>query len=309
MKKLMITLGLVILILLLFVAPFVIPTSNKPTAGISVTVSTFPLYDIATRIAKDKARVLMLIPFGTDIHTYEPTPKDRVALQKSTVFFYSGDELEPWAKGFEHHYRIDVSQYVRLNVLSADEDEHDHHHEGNHHSMYDPHYWLSIDNMIASAELITDILNKIDPSSKQFFETNKIKYIAELKQLHQEYTKDLSTCKNDVLVVNHNAFGYLSSEYGFKVTSLSGFSTDALPSAQNMKNLINTVKEHNISMIFFEPFSSDRLMQTVANESNTTVATLHPLANITREEAAQNKSYVMIMRENLHKLSTVLVCE
>jgi zinc transport system substrate-binding protein len=260
-------------------------------------------------VAKDKAEVLMLIPFGKDIHSYEPTPKDRASLQKSTIFFYSGGGLEPWADQFEHHNRIDMSHHVRLNALSDDEDKHEEHHEEHHHIMNDPHYWLSIDNMIVSAETIADVLSKIYPNSKLFFQSNAAEYIVELKKVQKEYKRVLSTCKNDVLAVNHNAFGYLSSEYGFHVKSLSGFSTDALPSAQSMKDLINTVKEHHISMIFFEPFSSDRLMQTVANESNTTVTTLHPLANITREEAAQKKSYVAIMRENLHKLSRALVCE
>jgi zinc transport system substrate-binding protein len=76
-----------------------------------------------------------------------------------------------------------------------------------------------------------------------------------------------------------------------------------------MKRVIDTVKQHQITTIFFEPFSSDRLMQTVANESNTSVDTLHPLANITFDEMAARKSYITIMYENLKKLSNVLECQ
>ncbi len=301
------TLGLMLLILLLFVAPFVIPTSKKDQNALSLTVSTFPLYDIAKNVAKERADVLMLIPFGVDIHTFEPTPKDRVALQKSKVFIFSGSSLEPWTDALEHNNSIDMSAYVTLNELRADDVEQ--HHENCNNAHYDPHYWLNIDNMIASANVIAKELSKIDPKSQLFFEKNLKVYIEQLEQLKREYAQTLSTCKKDLIIVNHNAFGYLSSAYGFHVKSLSGFSTDALPSAQSMKTLIDAVHEHNISTVFFEPFSSDRLMQTVANEANTTVATLHPLANISRLEAASKKSYVRIMRENLEKLSQALVCE
>ena len=302
------TLGLFLLIILLFVAPFIIPVSDSERSNTLVSVSTFPLYDITTKVARNKAHVMMVIPFGTDIHTFEPTPKDRVNLQKSKLFIFSGKHLEPWAASFQHHNRVDMSYHVNLKPLCKDEHEgHEHHHH--EAEADDPHYWLDIDNMIASVKVITKELSTVDPASQAFFETNAQVYIKELEQLKQEYKQKLSTCKKDIIIVNHNAFGYLSSEYGFHVKSLSGFSTDALPSAQNMKILIDTVNEHNISTIFFEPFSSDRLMQTVANEGNTAVGTLHPLANITHDEAAVKKSYIAIMRENLEKLSTALECQ
>jgi len=306
LKKLLIFLGIITLVLLLFVAPFIIPTSQKNQNKILVTASIFPLYDMTKHIAGNKADVMMLIPFGKDIHTFEPTPKDRVNLERSRLFIFSGKHLEPWASTFEHVNRIDMSRYVKLNTLSEDEKEHHHH---GHEEEYDPHYWLDIDNMIILARVIRDELIKIDPVSKEYFVENTKVYIRQLEELKAAYAQTLITCKKDFIVVSHNAFGYLSEAYGFHVLSLNGFSTDALPSAQSMKNLINTVKEHHISTIFFEPFSSDRLMQTVANESNTTVGTLHPLANITFDEMAARKSYISIMRENLQKLSDVLECQ
>jgi zinc transport system substrate-binding protein len=306
LKKLLIFLGIVVLVLLLFVAPFIIPTSDKNGSKVLVTTSIFPLYDMTKHIAGNRADVMMLIPFGKDIHAFEPTPKDRVNLQHSRLFLFSGAHLEPWAATFEHANRIDMSHYVTLNTLADDDTTHHHH---GHDEAYDPHYWLDIDNMIRLTKVIRDELSKIDPLSKEYFSDNATTYIKELEHLKKEYVKVLSTCKKDFIVVSHNAFGYLSKEYGFHVLSLNGFSADALPSAQSMKRVIDTVKQHQITTIFFEPFSSDRLMQTVANESNTSVDTLHPLANITFDEMAARKSYITIMYENLKKLSNVLECQ
>jgi len=308
-KKLIIVIGIFFLLLLLFVAPFIVPSSTKGSAKPLISVSIFPLYDICKHIAKERADVMMLIPFGVDIHTFEPSPKERAALERSKLFIYSGSALEPWTKGLEGNNSMDISRYVKLRTLSeADHHNCDHEHEHEPHE-YDPHYWLDIDNMITAATVITQKLSAMDPLSQSYFEANLHTYIAQLERLKHDYETRLSTCKKDFIIVNHNAFGYLGSAYHFRIASLSGFSTDALPSAQSMKNLIDTVKEHHVNVVFFEPFSSARLIQTVANESNTTVAILHPLANITRTEVAAQKSYNDIMRENLHKLSQALECE
>ncbi len=306
MKKLMMVAGLVLLLFLLFVAPFIVPSSQSYRDRAVIVASIFPLYDIARHIAKDRMDVVMLVPFGVDIHTFEPSPKERVALEQSRLLIYSGLALEPWAKGVDTAKSLDISRYVKLQELGHDES---HAHHTHHQHTYDPHYWLNIDNMMTAAKVITQRLSVIDPSQQAFFEDNLQAYITELKVLKQEYTATLSTCKKEFIVVNHNAFGYLGKAYHFHIASLSGFSTDALPSAQSMKQLIDTVKKYHVNTIFFEPFSSDRLMQTVANESHTTVATLHPLANITRAEAAARESYSDIMRENLRKLSKALECE
>jgi len=308
-KTLMIIIGVFVLLLLLFVAPFIVPSSTKESSKALVTTSIFPLYDICKQIAKERVDVMMLIPFGVDIHTFEPSPKERIALQKSRLFIYSGTHLEPWTRGLEGNNSIDISRYVKLRTLSDDDNCSDHHHHDHEQHHYDPHYWLDIDNMIIAARVITEKLSVLDPPSQAYFESNLKTYIATLEKLKQAYKATLSTCKKDFIIVNHNAFGYLGSEYHFHIASLSGFSTDALPSAKSMKTLIDTVKEHHVNVVFFEPFSSERLMQTVANESHTKVAVLHPLANITRAEVAAQKSYNDIMRENLQKLSQALECE
>ena len=73
MKK---ALGVLIVIVL---AVVVMLYSRKPETAPklpedTVIVSTFALYDIAGHMLYGIANISMLIPFGTDIHAYEPTP-------------------------------------------------------------------------------------------------------------------------------------------------------------------------------------------------------------------------------------------
>ena len=38
------------------------------------------------------------ILFGSDLHDYEPTQKDMLKVNKSDLFVYTGDDLDPVAK-------------------------------------------------------------------------------------------------------------------------------------------------------------------------------------------------------------------
>ena len=44
--------------------------------GISVVATTFAPYDFARELVGDNGSVSMLLPPGSETHSYEPTPKD-----------------------------------------------------------------------------------------------------------------------------------------------------------------------------------------------------------------------------------------
>jgi zinc transport system substrate-binding protein len=50
-------------------------------------------------------------------------------------------------------------------------------------------------------------------------------------------------------------------------------------------------------------------MKSIARDTNVAVDTLQPLGNITKDEAARDATYEIIMKENLVKLSKALMCQ
>jgi len=285
-------------------------SESNVTAKPIVSLSTFALHDIAKHIAGESVELVMILPFGVDPHSFEPTPTLMSKIYKSALVVYSGAGLEPWIDGFEFKNRvIDMSEYVNLRELGTNEQErHGHHDKPCAHSKIDPHYWLDVQNMILSAEIITDELIKISPEHKDIYIANRNGYIVMLKDLDKEYKERLSSCKADTLIVNHNAFSYISHKYGFHVEALSGFSPEAEPSAKNMARLIEHIREHSVSTIFFESFVSDRAIQSIAGDTNIKVDVLQPLGNITADEADQNLTYENIMKINLRKIAKALEC-
>ncbi len=96
-----------------------------------MTVSTFALYDIAKQVGGNNVDVRMVIPFGVEVHSFEPTPKTIISIQKSALFFYSGAELEPWIiKLAQGKNMRDMSRYVDLREMkeACEEHEEEHHH-------------------------------------------------------------------------------------------------------------------------------------------------------------------------------------
>ena len=71
--------------------------NQKPT----VALSTFALYDIAKNISQDSLDLVMILPFGVDAHSFEPTPKLMAKIMQSELVVYSGAGLEPWTESFE----------------------------------------------------------------------------------------------------------------------------------------------------------------------------------------------------------------
>ena len=51
-------------------------TSDK----LEIVCTNFPAYDFSRQIAKDKANIKMLIPPGSESHSFDPKPEDIIAI-------------------------------------------------------------------------------------------------------------------------------------------------------------------------------------------------------------------------------------
>lgn len=276
-------------------------SNDKP----SVVATTYAIYDAAKHIGEGDVDVSMLIPPGREIHTFEPTPQDIIKLKKADLIFYNGAGLEPWSEKFDFGQKgVNLSRYVKLKKFQ----EHHHHHEHSLHSDYDPHYWLDFDNMKRVAEVVAERFSKLNPAKKELFHKRAKEYIQMLSALDRAYKKELGKCKKDELFVNHNAYGYLASKYGFDVHSLVGLSPDAEPDPKTVQKILDEIEKEGVKFIFYEPFENSAVLESVAKDAGVKTLPLQPLGNITADEAAKGLGYKEIMLENLHKIAKGLEC-
>ena len=301
------------------VTAFLLATTTA-FSNITVTTTIYPLYSIAKEVGADKINLQNLIPFGVEAHGFDPTPADMAKLSKSDIFITSSDSMEPWKDKIVKSLKIeqkvfDMSEHVKLRNIQEEEheqheDEKGHKHKHDHeHEEFDPHYWVSLNNYILMTETITKLFIEKDSINKDFYIQNSNNYLVKVKALKEKYDLSMANCTNKKILVNHDAFAYFADDYGVTQHSISGMSPEDKPSAKQISELIDLVKNEKINTVFFEEFASPKVAQTIAKAANVKIDTLRPAENISKEENKKGYGYLQIMEENLEKLKFAMDCK
>lgn len=273
-----------------------------------VLTSFYPMYDFACKIGGDCIDVTNMVPSGTEPHDWEPSTNDLKNLEKADVFIYNGADMEPWADD------LLVSRSDTLRVVEASENvelrttdgEHEHEDADHHHGDFDPHVWLDPENAKIEMEAIRDALCAADPENSTVFQSNYEKYAAELDALDAEFREKLAPLPNRTIVVAHEAFGYLCDAYGLTQVGIEGLSPDSEPDPGRMAEVIDFVREHSISTIFFEELVSPKVAEAIASETGAQAKMLSPLEGLSDEQAAAGADYFSVMHDNLAALMEAL---
>lgn len=277
-----------------------------------VLTSFYPMYDFACKIGGDCIDVTNMVPSGTEPHDWEPSTNDLKNLEKADVFIYNGADMEPWADDLLVSHSdtlrvVEASENVELRTTDG-EHEHAHEHEDadHHHGDFDPHVWLDPENAKIEMEAIRDALCAADPENSTVFQSNYEKYAAELDALDAEFREKLAPLPNRTIVVAHEAFGYLCDAYGLTQVGIEGLSPDSEPDPGRMAEVIDFVREHSISTIFFEELVSPKVAEAIASETGAQAKMLSPLEGLSDEQAAAGADYFSVMHDNLAALMEAL---
>lgn len=277
-----------------------------------VLTSFYPMYDFACKIGGDCIDVTNMVPSGTEPHDWEPSTNDLKNLEKADVFIYNGADMEPWADDLLVSHSdtlrvVEASENVELRTTDG-EHEHAHEHEDadHHHGDFDPHVWLNPENAKIEMEAIRDALCAADPENSTVFQSNYEKYAAELDALDAEFREKLAPLPNRTIVVAHEAFGYLCDAYGLTQVGIEGLSPDSEPDPGRMAEVIDFVREHSISTIFFEELVSPKVAEAIASETGAQAKMLSPLEGLYDEQAAAGADYFSVMHDNLAALMEAL---
>lgn len=285
--------------------------SENTEEKINIYTSIYPLYDFTKKVGGDKVEVTNLVPAGTEPHDWEISTSDMVNLEKADMLIYNGAGIENWTdKVIDSVENQDIvyvksTQGLDLHKVSKEhdhedgEDEHDHDHD---HGMYDPHTWLSIRNAKKEMENIKNALVKYDPENAQYYEENYNKYAEKFDELDKKYSDTLGPIKDKTIIVAHEAFGYLCSDYDIKQEGIEGLTPDSEPDPARMSEIIKFAKENNVKTIFFEELVSPKVAKTIAKEINAKTEVLNPLEGLSEEQIKNNEDYFSIMEDNLQAL-------
>ncbi len=287
------------------------PTSQAAQSGggqtaLKVVAAETFLADIAQNVAGDRVKIDVLMPLGVDPHSYEPTPADVAKIADSNMLIVNGAGFEEFlTKLLENAggQRTIIEAATGLTQRKLREGEHAEEHEG------DPHFWLDPNNVIKYVENIRDGLSQADPAGAATYQANAEAYIVKLQELDRWIANRVQEVPpaNRLLVTNHESFGYFADRYGFRIigTVMPGVSTGSAPSAQQLAQLIDHIKQTGAKAIFLETGTNPQLAQQAAREAGIKMVTGLYSHSIT-EAGGAAPTYLDMMKFNTDAIVTAL---
>uniref|UniRef100_UPI003F4C7FC2 metal ABC transporter substrate-binding protein n=1 Tax=Brachyspira catarrhinii TaxID=2528966 RepID=UPI003F4C7FC2 len=260
-----------------------IDSSNK----LKVYASIYPMYDFAKKICGDKADVYNMTSAGSEPHDFEITSKDMANLTKANLFIYNGGGMEHWVDTVKDS--IKELKYVETSSNIDDKG-------------VDPHFWLSPIKAKKQMENIKNALAEIDAVNADYYNSNYNYYADRLDELDNHFKDVLSKIKNTNVVVTHPAFGHFCEAYSLNQVAIARDEAD--PKA--MSDTISFIKNNNVKAIFYEDFSSSKLVDSIAKETGAKILTLNPIESLSAEYIKAGGDYFSVMEDNLISLTNGL---
>lgn len=251
---------------------------------VNVFVSIAPQQYFVQQIGKDLVDVRVLVEPGADPHTYEPKPRQMVALSKAALYFAVGIEFEK--------AKLDriTSVNPRLKVVYTDHGlfkrpmtahGHDHREAGSdksadHQERLDPHIWLSPPLVMQQARSILTALQATDPAHRADYEANYRAFILDLVDLDADLRAAFDGLRGASFMVFHPSWGTFAHTYGLNQVSIEIEGKDPKPA--QLGQLIEHARNNRIKVVFVQPQFSSKSAAQIAKAIDGRVVVVDPLA-------------------------------
>ena len=310
MKKISVILAFIMLFLCVATVCSCGKTENID--GISVVCTSFAPYDLAREIAGEDVSIKMLLSPGADSHSYDPTPKDILAVNKCDVFIYVGGESDVWVDDILSSVDNPDMKIVRL-IDCTEELYHEEHKEGMDHDHetedeYDEHVWTNPRNASLICEKIAEALCEVDAENADKYNENLVSYKGELTELDEAFKKVVAEGNRKTLVFGDRfPLIYFVKAYGLDYyAAFPGCAADTEPSGATVAFLINKVKEDNIPVVFHIELSTGKIADTICEATGASKMQFNACHNITKADLEAGVSYLDLMWDNVEALKAAL---
>ena len=273
---------------------------------LQIVSTIFPAYDFSLQVCKDLADITILIPPGSESHSYEPSAQDIITIMNCDLFIYTGGLSDTWIDEILLSMNKPIKTIKMMDCVDAVEEEitegmQEEEEEESSEIEYDEHVWTSLNNAVKITEAITLAVCEIDSANMSVYLSNCEAYIGSLDELDKGFTDFFATVENKTLIFGDRfPFRYFADEYGLKYyAAFPGCATETETSAQTIAFLINKVKEEKISTVFYIEFSNHLIADSIAEATGTKTALLHSCHNVSKDDISNGVTYLSLMQQNL----------
>ncbi|MBS9719668.1 metal ABC transporter substrate-binding protein [Tianweitania sp. BSSL-BM11] len=219
--------------------------------------------DMARNVTGDAAEVVSVTKPGAEIHGYEPTPRDILSVRDADLILWNGMNLERWFEQFLANIgdvpSVTVSDGVAPMPIA----------EGSYEGKPNPHAWMGLDSALIYVDNIRDALVANDPDHAETYRTNAEAYKQKIRQAIEPLKARLAEIPEGKrwLVTCEGAFSYLAREFGMKELYLWPINADQTGTPQQVRKVIDGVRQNDVPVVFCESTISQAPAQQVARET------------------------------------------
>jgi manganese/iron transport system substrate-binding protein len=250
---------LTLLVALVLASPALAQEGDRPKVVTTFTV----LADMAQHVAGDAAEIESLTKPGAEIHYYQPTPGDIRRAQGADLVLWNGLNLEQWFERFLNNLGDVPSAVVSDGVEPMGIA------EGPYQGKANPHAWMSPEAAVVYVENIRDALSEVDPANAEVYAANAADYITEIRAVAEPIRAELAAIPEERrwLATSEGAFSYLARDFGLQELYIWPINADQQGSPQQVRQVIDAMREHKVPAIFSESTIPPDAAQQVARET------------------------------------------
>jgi ABC-type Zn uptake system ZnuABC Zn-binding protein ZnuA len=272
------------------------PVAQSPTGTIIAVATTTQIADLLHNVAGDKVEIRVIMKEGSNHHTFEPTTSDLKLLSDAQIIFANGVGLDSWLDQLIESSgspatRVVTSEGVDLRDLS---------HEDHVHPDGDPHIWHSTENAKIMVANIARGMAAFDPANQTFYEQNAQAYTTQLDALAAEIRALLEPIPPErrKLVTSHEAFGYFAGQFDLRIVGTVIIASESSePSSRYVVQLIQKIRQEQVSAIFTETTLDPRLAEQIAQEAGVKLIP-NLYSDTLGEPGSEADTYIKMMRYN-----------
>lgn len=240
-----------------------VPAQAQSEDSFKVVTTFTVLADMARNVAGDAAEVVSVTKPGAEIHGYQPTPGDLVAAQDADLILWNGLNLERWFEQFLANLgdvpSVTLTQGITPIPIA----------EGAYEGQSNPHAWMGVDNAMIYIDNIRDAFAQYDPENAQAYAANAEVYKREIRETIEPLKAEIGAIPEDRrwLATCEGAFSYLAHDFGMKELYLWPINADQVGTPQQVRKVIDTVRQNHIPVVFCESTVNTDPAQQVARET------------------------------------------
>ena len=290
--------------------------------GIQVVCATAPLYDWTRQITKGTTSTeqKLIIGKGTDLHSFQPSAADIIAIKNADVLIYVGGESDGWIRDAlketlnKNQKVVCLMDALKDSIVEEEvvegmqgEDEHDHEdHDHEEGPEYDEHVWMSLRLAAKSCKAIEEAIASVAKADASKFKANLDEYLSKLDALDKQYEEMVKGARLDTMVVaDRYPFRYLAEDYKLKYSAaFVGCSAETEASFETVKFLADKIKALDSKTILTIENSDGKIAKTIIETSGKTDVKIEALDSM--QSCGDELDYLSVMTGNLEKLKAAL---